>query len=172
VLSAALELLQSTEIPVLAEFPENGDASAVLIHASAVRNVNTSGDPAEELTTMRRYYEQWVEEHRGRTAVGNSGVPPRRFRGLIRFLQAYVKGEASGYSDQPKDVPQVLFLRQAADDLKAFMLEARMQQRPDDRDNALQQWFWEETAVGLLLECLARKLKDEGEEKAAFGIAR
>jgi hypothetical protein len=171
VLSAALELFQATEVPVLAEFPENGDAPVLLIHASSVRNI-AAADPADELTTMRRYYEQWVEEHRGRTAVGNSGIPPRRFRGLVRFLQAYLKGQPYDYNEKPVDVPQVVFLRQAADDLKAFMLEARMQQRPDDRDNALQQWFWEETSLGSLLARLAQKLKDEGEEKAAFGIAR
>jgi hypothetical protein len=63
-------------------------------------------------------------------------------------------------------------MRQAADDLKAFMLEARMQQRPNDRDNALQEWFWGETAAGLLLGRLAEKLRNEGEERTAFGIAR
>jgi hypothetical protein len=52
------------------------------------------------------------------------------------------------------------------------MLEARMQQRPNDKDNALQSWFWGATAVGALLSSVAQRLKHSGEEKAAFGIAR
>jgi hypothetical protein len=64
VLSAALELFKAATGPVLAEFTEKGDAPARLIQASAVRNVNTEADPADELTMMRRYYEQWVESAR------------------------------------------------------------------------------------------------------------
>ena len=172
VLIAALELFSATSGPVLAEFPEKGNASVRLIQASSARNANPEGDAAMELTAMRRYYERWVEEHNGRTAVGNSGIPSRRFRGLIRYLQSYVAGAPSDYKERPAEVSPVQFMRQASDDLKAFMLEARMQQHPNEQDNALQEWFWGETAVGLLLARLARKLKEEGEERAAFGIAR
>jgi hypothetical protein len=171
VLNAALELFKAEAGPILAEFPEKGDAPPRLVQSSAVQTFNTEGDPADELTAMRRYYEQWVEEHDGRTGVGNSGVPSRQLRGLVRYLQAYVAGTPQDY-EKPAEVSQVQFIRQAADDLKAFMLEARMQQRPHDRDNALQQWFWAETAVALLLVRVAQKMKEEGEERAAFGIAR
>jgi len=171
VLNAALELFSTESGPVLAEFPETGDAPVRLIHASNVQKVNAEEDPANEITSMRRYYEQWLEDHDGRTSVGNSGVPSRRFRGLIRYLQAYVTGAECDF-EKPPQVDQIQFLRQAADDLKAFMLEARMQQRPNDRDNVLYEWLWGETAVGLLLTRLAQKLRDEGQEKAAFGIAR
>jgi hypothetical protein len=172
VLIAALELFRAATGPVLTEFPENADAPVRLIQASDVQNVNTAGDPADELTAMRRYYEQWVEQHGQRTSVGNSGVPSRRFRGLVRYLQAYVEGAPCDYRERPADVSEVRFLRQAADDLKAFMLEARMQQRPNDTDNTLHEWFWKETAVGLLLARVAGKLKDDGEERTAYGIAR
>jgi hypothetical protein len=171
VLKAALELFIQESGPVLAEFPEKGDAPVRLVHASDQPKTNSEEDPANEITTMRRYYEQWLEDHDGRTAVGNSGVPSRRFRGMIRYLQAYVEGAACDF-EKPAEVSQVQFLRQAADDLKAFMLEARMQQRPQDRDNTLYAWLWGETAVGLLLARVAQKLRDNGEEKAAFGIAR
>ena len=172
VLRAALELFTAETGPVLAEFPEKGDTPARLIQPTTVQNVNTEGDAADELIAMRRYYEQWVEEHDGRTAVGNSGIPPRRFRGLVRYLQSYVAGTPEDYKEKPAEVSQVQFMRQAADDLKAFMLEARMQQRSNEQDHALQEWFWGETAVGLLLARLAEKLKNAGEERTAFGIAR
>ena len=171
VLSAALDLFKASAGPVLAEFPENGTAPVRLIQASMVENVNTERDAAQELTLMRRYYEQWFEEKQ-RTAVGNSGIPPRRFRGLVRYLQAYVAGVPGDYEEKPAEVSQLQFMRQAADDLKAFMLEARMQQRPGEQDNALHEWFWGQTAVGLLLKRLAEKLRNEGEERTSFGIAR
>jgi hypothetical protein len=171
VLKAALELFSEDSGPVLAEFPENADAPVRLIHASDQPKTNAEEDPANEITAMRRYYEQWLEDHDGRTAVGNSGIPSRRFRGLVRYLQAYLEGASYDF-EKPAEVSQIQFLRQAADDLKAFMLEARMQQRPQDRDNALYGWLWGETAVGLLLARVAQKLRDDGEEKAAFGIAR
>jgi hypothetical protein len=172
VLIAALEMFNAAAGPVLAEFPEDGSAPARLIQASMVQNVNAEMDPAAELTAMRRYYEQWVEQHNERTAVGHSGVPSRRFRGLVRWLQAYVAGAPYEYEEKPAEVSEIQFMRRAADDLKAFMLEARMQQRPNEQDNVLQEWFWGETAMGLLLNRVAQKLKDEGEERTAFGIAR
>jgi hypothetical protein len=171
VLNAALQLLAAPAGPLLVEFPEDGDGPPRLIQASVVQNLDAQGDPADELTAMRRYYERWVEEHEGRTAVGNSGVPSRRFRGLVRYLQAFVAGTPYEY-EKPAEVGELHFIRQAADDLKAFMLEARMQQRPDERDNALQNWFWGQTATGLLLVRVAQKLREQGEERPAFGIAR
>ena len=172
VLAAALELLKEAEGPVLAEFLEAADAPSRLIQASAVAHRNRSSDPADELTAMRGYYEIWVEEHGGRSAVGNSGIPQRRFRGLVRFLQAIAAGEEYDYTEAPSGVPLPQFIRRAADDLKAFMLEARMQQRPNDQDSALQEWFWGDTAIGDLLDRLAKKLKDQGDDRTAFGIAR
>jgi hypothetical protein len=172
VLIAALDLFNAASGPVLAEFSEEAGAPARLIQASAVKNINTEGDPADELTAMRGYYEQWVEGNGGRSAVGNSGIPPRRFRGLVRAVEAYVNDEVHEHPETPPETTTVQFMRQAADDLKAFMLEARMQQRPDDQPDALQSWFWGETAVGSLLTHLAKKLKEKGEERAAFGIAR
>ena len=62
-----------------------------------------------------------------------------------------------------------------ADHLKAFYFEARMCQRPDQQNNDLQKWFWTETAAGNLLTKVADRLNasgDEGDARAAFGIAR
>jgi hypothetical protein len=171
VLRAAFGLFDATTGPVLLEFPEKADAPAQLIQSSTFSVANVTDDPADEVTAMRPYYEQWVHD-RGRTAVGNSRIPERRFRGLIRYLQAYAAGEKVEYAEKPAEIGDVQFIRYAADDLKAFMLEARMQQRPGDPSETLQSWLWRDTAVGLLLKRVAQKLKDTGEDRAAFGIAR
>ena len=174
VLAAALDLFEAPSTPVLAEFPDDADAPARLVQAKAAQSeaVNAGGDAAGEITALRGYYERWLGDHDGRTMVGLCGVPQRRFRGLVRFLEGYADGEDAAYDDRPADMPLPRFLRVASDDLKAFYMEARMCQRQDDRNNDLQRWFWSETAGGALLARVAERLTADGDERAAQGIAR
>ena len=174
VLAAALDLFGADSAPVLAEFPDDADAPVRLLQATAAQAeaVNTDADAAGEITALRGYYERWVADHDGRTLVGLCGVPQRRFRGLVRFLEGYADGEDAPYDDRPADVPLPRFLRVASDDLKAFYMEARMCQRQDHRNNDLQRWFWSETAAGRLLARVAERLVADGEDRAAQGIAR
>ena len=172
VIAAALDLLHVASGPVLAEFPEAGDAPARLIQATAVGRSNAEGYPADVITATRRYYLRWLEERDGRTQVGLSGIAQQRFRGLVGFLQLYRDGTAVDFDERPPEKAVSQFVRHAADDLKAFMIEARMAQRPQDHDNALQEWFWGETAVGHLLGTLAASLRERGDERTAAGIAR
>lgn len=175
VLSAALGLLKENDTPVLAEFPEDADAPPVLLQASAAQAdaANRDGDPADEVTALRGYYERWVDEHEGRTMVGLSGVPQRRFRGLVRAMQAFASGDDTAFVDlAPEDVPPARFVRLASDDLKAFYMEARFSQRPQDRDEELQRWFWSETAMGNLIVSVGSRLTEQGNEQAAWGLAR
>jgi hypothetical protein len=178
VLAAALNLLSAKSAPVLAEFPEDGEGPAQILQANAARKElagSPAGDPADELTAMRGYYERWTGDHDGRTMVGLSGVPQRRWRGLFKYLQAMAQGEETEYEDKPEGMPALRFIRLAADDIKSFYMEARMCQQPDQRDNDLQRWFWTETAAGNMLATLADNLTasdDEEKQRAAFGIAR
>ncbi len=176
VIAAALDLLKYDQTPVLAEFPEDGEAPARLLQASAVKDAtNVEEDPADEITALRGYYERWLDQHAGRTAVGLSGVPQRRFRGLVRYLEKYAEGDEATYDEKPADMPAHRFVRLASDDLKAFYMEARMAQRPEQRNNDLQNWFWAETAMGHLLAGIAKRLADSDDpelRRAAQGIAR
>ena len=174
VIAGALALLQESATPVLAEFPEDAGAPPLLLQASAAQAdaANRHTDPADEITALRGYYERWVDEHDGRTMVGLSGVPQRRFRGLVRYLQAFTAGENPPYDLAPEGMASPRFVRLAADDMKAFFLEARMSQRPDERDNDLQRWLWSETAMGSLLASVAERLVAQGDERTAQGIAR
>ena len=178
VLAAALDLLDADAAPVLAEFPADGEGPAQLVQASAARKDLASpveADPADELTAMRGYYERWRDGHDGRTMVGLTGIPERRWRGLVKYLQAFADGADADYAEQPADMPLPRFIRLAADDLKAFYMEARMCQRPDQKNNDLQRWFWTETAAGNLLARIAERMnasEDEAIQRAAFGIAR
>ena len=178
VLRAALALLDRPAGPVLEDFPEDAYASENLDlpQAASVPQAVPAMDVADEVTSLRAYYEQWVAAHDGRTAVGVTGVPQRRFRGLVRFLQAFAAGQEADPPPERKDgvsLPQ--FLRWSADDLKAFYFEARMGQKPNASYQELNAWFWGETAAAALLVALRDRLKATGDPKLdaiAFGIAR
>ena len=132
-------------------------------------------DVAFEVTTLRPYYEQWLGQHEGRTGVGISGIDQRRFRGAIRFLESFARGEQTDMSERPADVRPEQFLRWLVDDLKAFYFEARMAQQPQASYQELYAWFWSETALASLLRAIRDRLKSSGDpvlDQIAFGIAR
>lgn len=174
VIAAALDLLQKPAGPVLADFPED-DAPVDLLQASAASRQDSvkDTDAADELTALRAYYERWVEDHDGRTAVGLCGMPQRRWRGLIRFLQAYARGEAADLKERPSEVSLEQFIRYGVDDLKAFYYEARMAQRPATSSEELHAWFWGQTALGQLLPEVGQRMAasdDPAAKAVAYGI--
>jgi hypothetical protein len=175
VLGAALELLEHDHGPVLIDFPEE-EAPQALIQASTVQPVAAAEqDPADEVTTLRAFYERWVEDHHGRTAVGLCGVPQRRWRGVIRFLEAFSRGEEADLRERPAGVPVPQFIRYCIDDLKAFYYEARMAQRPDVAEPELHRWFWGDTAVAQLIRAVAQRMNasdDPALKYFANGLAR
>ena len=82
----------------------------------------------------------------------------RRFRGMIRFLQDFSKGEETDMKERPPEVPLPQYVRYCVDDLKAFLFEARMAQRPQDSEPELQTWFWGDTAGGQLVAAIAKHI--------------
>ena len=177
VIAAALDLLQNNDAPVLAEFPENGEGPVSLLQASAVQadNAQSLSDPADELTSLREYYERWVHNQGGRTLVGLTGVPQRRFRGIVRYLQDYSQGNGAEAPDRPEGISEPLYIRWCIDDLKAFYYEARMEQRPGAGEDDLHRWFWAETAMGNLVVELGKHMdssEDPEVKGTAFGLSR
>jgi hypothetical protein len=176
VIAAALDLLEKPAGPLLVDFPEE-EAPEQLPQASLVprRSTPVTPDPADEVTALRAFYERWVEEHHGRTAVGLCGIPQRRWRGVIRFLQAYARGEAADLPERPAQVALPQFIRYCVDDIKAFYYEARMTQRPDVSETDLHTWFWGDTAIGQLIPTVAQRMNataDPVMKAIAYGIAR
>ena len=175
VIADALDLLQRPTGPVLEDFDD--EVPETLLQASAIESSpqQLEQNAADEVTAIRVFYERWVEEHQGRTAVGLSGVPQRRFRGTVRFLEAYAGNGDADMKERPGDVSKPQFLRYCADDLKAFYYEARMCQRPQATESEMHTWFWGETAVGRLIKSVAEKMNetDDPELKSfAYGLAR
>lgn len=177
VLRAALGLLQADHGPVLEDFEDDAFAGEDLNlpQAASVAAPAPANDVAFEVTTLRPYYEQFVAAHDGRTAVGLTGVDQRRFRGLVRLLEAYAAGEQADAPERNAEVPLPLFLRWAADDLKAFYFEARLAQTPQASPHEINTWLWGETAAGNLFRAVRDRMKADGDPRLdaiAFGIAR
>lgn len=177
VLAAALQTFLAPSGPVLVDFPDDewreaGAGSA--IQASSVALAPSRVDVATEVFTMRRAHEQWVVQT-GRTSVGVSGVEPRRFRGVVRFLEAYAGGAEADMSERPDDVAVPVFVRRCADDLKAMYAEGRLVEHPDESADDRARWLWGETALGGLLRAVRERMEasdpDKGKEMA-WGIAR
>ena len=175
VIAAALGLLESQSAPVLAEFPEEEGGPVRLVQASDVAALDVGGSAADEVTGLRQFYERWEQEQGGRTLVGLSGIPQRRFRGMVRFLEAYAEGKDADHADRPEGTSLLQFLRFCIDDLKAFCYEARMFQRPESTEEELHHWFWGATATGRLVVRIAERMRsseDPSLQGAAQGLAR
>ena len=174
VLDAVLALLNEPDVPVLRDFA--GDLApgetGTSIQASAVEPSALLG-LADEVTTMRRYWEQWSDRS-GRTAVGVSGVAPVKFRGVVRFLEAFVNGENRDLPERER-TPFPLFIRYCADDLRVLYLEARLVMKPGEAPADTQRWFWGQTALGSFLRTLRDVMSNSDDELmrgCAYGIAR
>lgn len=170
VLAAAVSLLERDAGPVLEEFPED----IVPASTQSAVTVERPADPAFELTALRGYYTQFVERY-GRTAVGLSGVPQTRFRGVVRLLERYVADGTLDELAHPEDVTPLQYLRYVCDDLKAFYREARVAQHPGDDGQRVETWFWHETAMGDLIRRVRDRVKasdDPYAQAIAFGISR
>ncbi len=176
VMKAAFDLLDADSGRVLEEFEDKTEPEQ-LLQASGTERTNTAKglNAADELTALRPYYERWAEKNGGRTAVGVSGVPQRRFRGIVRFLEAYAVGEDSDYDGRPDGVGVPQFIRYCVDDLKAFYYEARMEQRPGADDSEIHEWYWGETAMSGLIVKLAETMnqsEDPAVKAIPYGLAR
>jgi hypothetical protein len=179
VLRAALDLLAEPAGPVLRDFPDDaepGGEPPAPAQASAITpSAAAPEDPALETTQMRRYHEQWLARSGGRTAFGVSGVPATRFRGVVRFLQAFAAGEDGDMDERPADVPLPNFIRYCADDWKALYFEGRLAMKAASGGDEIARWFWAETAAGQVLRRVRDRLdgsEDPRWKAAAFGVAR
>lgn len=179
VLRAALDLFTEPAGPVLRDFPDDteaGDQPAAPTQASAIAPAAViPEDPALETAQMRQYHEQWLARSGGRTAFGLSGIPATRFRGVIRFLEAFAAGEEADMEERPRELPLPGFIRYCADDLKALYVEGRLAMKPSSGGDEVLRWFWGETAAGQLLRRVRDRLdasEDPRWKAAAFGVAR
>lgn len=178
VLDLALSTLDAPTGPVLLEYRDEQaaqepgsplQASEVEVSADA-----READLATEVTLMRRYWEQHLKAT-GRSGVGLTGIPPQRFRAVVRFLEAFVEDETADTPERPEQLPVLVFIRNSIDDLRVMYAEARMQTHPEESSVDRQRWILGHTALGVFMRRLREAMEASDDPKiraAAFGIAR
>ncbi len=160
VLDQALGLLERGEGPILEDFPDDAPEGAVeegvwacplpLASAEVPANMDEAlrQQLQAEVSRLRPWYEEAVRKH-GRTAVGVSGLGADRMPELAGMLtEAALDEEIEAPDGATTEMP--LLLRHAADDLKAYYMEAAAAQpsakspSPDD----MNRWLLGETRLG------------------------
>ena len=150
VLRALLALFERQSGPVLDDFPEDAPASDgdQTAFAAPVRLARAEGDPDDPGAAMRREIAQlapWYDiarMRRGRTTVGVSGLA---IEDAASYAASYL--DASPLPPYAEGISAGVALKRACDDLKAYYYEA-VAARPENLTaQAIDDWFWRETAA-------------------------
>jgi hypothetical protein len=161
VLLRVLGLLEASEGPVLADFPEDapcGEPRDDLLvcpvsfagqTAGAGSTEQMLGAFRDEVSQMTNWYDL-ARRHSGRTTSGISGLAPDE---IVEFLAAFVSGETE--ANPLPYVPVATALRMAVEDLKACYLEAVAAQPGQFRNSfAMADWFWGQTVAARVINAL------------------
>jgi len=169
VVLTALRLLERKAGPVIIEdFPDDDprEKADPSWRPPSLRAVSADRTPAvlaarldAEIPALADLHRRWIAE-RGRTAVGLSGLPMPE---LGRYIGEWLRGQEppsprSGFSP-------ILQLRFAADDLKAYHLEAGAAEPGKPSSRQLYDWFWRATAAGAALIALRDTLLASADDR-------
>ncbi len=166
VIEAALGLFAAPAGPVLEDFPEDAPGAATDDYSGWVCPVNFSPPPAAETGVAARALAEvaqlgpWYQvglERRGRTTVGLSGLG---IEAAVTFLAGFVADTSIASPIGGMALPQAL--KFAAEDVKAWYLEAATARPGPAASAVLTDWFWRETAAGALLLRVAAACRDSG----------
>lgn len=163
VLRQALSLAARTDVPVADWFPEDAPAETgaggeawacpVTFAAPASADPDPGSRLSEEITLLRPWHDRAAEQ-RGGSAVGISGLEiEEAAQWLTRFLDE-IPTQAPAANLSVADA-----FKLAAEDLKMYYLEAASAQ-PGGSSRDLNDWFWNSTAAGGLLQQLRAALKE------------
>lgn len=163
VILAALGLLNAAKVEsLIVDFPDDDPREVPdpswrpPISPAPDQNADTL---EEELLALAPAYAQSCSR-RGRSTVGLSGLSPAA---CGAFMAAWLRGEAPE-SPAPGMSP-LLALRFAADDLKAFALEAALADGGRPSSKQLGDWLWGRTALAVTLDTIRRRLMAGDDER-------
>jgi hypothetical protein len=114
----------------------------------------------KEISLLKKHHAAYRVQYDGATQVGHSGITPEQILDAASFIHRYVSKD---HVDVPSYAPLApnsdtqlrlnLFIRLCADDLKAFYLESRLQEKGGNSENAsdYNDWLWLFTGAGRLI---------------------
>ena len=175
VLMSALSLLQRTDGPVLADFPEEAPADDLGVQVDALACPVSFPRPNREAPIESQFEDEisqllaWhrlAQGARNRTTLGVTGCSPAR---LGAFIASWLTDNQEHVLNDTTIEPAQA-LKFATDELKAFYLEAKAAQPGRHTAASLQEWFWFDTAAGEIFLRLRAKLAQDG-DAALKGMA-
>lgn len=157
VIRAALQLLERNAGPVLEDYPLdvpalNQDTVAACPVAFVTPDVDDGTWQVQlgrELQALKPWYELSLRRRGGRTLVGISEqAPEQNVEQLAQLLDDAL---------QPRDI---VWLKRAIEDIKAYYTEAMTAQPGDYDAAAIQAQFWQQSRFGAALLLLYRQFQD------------
>ena len=146
VVKAALDLLERSDGPLIADYPE--DAPAVEDFSGWACPINLAPSQTDslvaEIDRLATWYDQSVGRL-GRTTVGVSGLDMPAAGALVNRALA-------------GDLPEAQALKEAVDDLRAYYLEAASAFPDPGTAATRKKWFWDETKLAAAILALQPKL--------------
>jgi hypothetical protein len=150
VLRRALSLFERQAGPVLEDYDEDapgltGEESGFVCPVSFAAPSAGEESVADAMRREIRELQPWhdlAQRRRGRSTVGVFGAP---LDDAVRHVESYLQGApaASPVGDWSPGVA----VKRACDDIKAFYYEAVAAQPGNLAPQAIEQWFWSETAA-------------------------
>lgn len=146
VAKAALDLLERTDGPLIADYPEHVDEPADFSGWACPINLAPTAveSLAAEIDRLATWHDRAVAAS-GRTTVGVSGLDMPAAGALV--MQA-LDGE----------LPAAQALKEAIDDLRAYYLEAASAFPDPGSPATRKKWFWEETRLARTMLALQPRL--------------
>ncbi len=174
VIKAALGLLERSHGPVLENYPRDappfeadGPAACPVFFAEDAGDAGDAGEKgtwrarlSREVSLLQPWYELSLRRRGGRTLVGIATQTPAR---NIEALADYLDG-----GERPADI---VWLKRAMEDIKAYYIEAMTAQPGDYDAAAIQAQFWRETDFGAAVLALYHQFQNSGDQQLKL-IAR
>ncbi|MCX7364111.1 MAG: hypothetical protein NTV97_20045 [Alphaproteobacteria bacterium] len=146
VVKAALDLLQRTDGPLIADYPEHVEEEADFTGWACPINLapRPSDTLAAEIDRLAVWYDRAVATL-GRTTVGVSGLDmPAAGRLIVQAMEGAL--------------PPAQSLKEAIDDLRAYYLESASAFPDPGSSKTRKAWFWDETILASTLLALQPRL--------------
>lgn len=169
VLYTLLDLFERKSGPVLEDFPddapvhaesdaESGFACPVSFATAAVDTGDLGAAMQRQVAQLAPWYDL-ARKRRGRTSFGISGMS---VEDAVRYAASYL-----GNSTPPphaSSLPAGVVLKRACDDIKTWHYEAVAAQPGNLSAQAIDRWFWHETAAGRVFRALQQVCLDSADK--------
>ncbi|NKB99397.1 MAG: hypothetical protein GKR90_13005 [Pseudomonadales bacterium] len=160
VLSAALALLQEWSDPIIVTYEEDApddsevEETWVCPVSFATQDEQTSlvSKVLNEMALLRPWYEKGKDSRA--TTVGVSGLDIEQ---AVQFTGSFLDGTPPE-AGPVENVRVVDLLKYAVEDIKAFYNEAAASQPGTASVQAMEDWYWGETAAGELIRAVKKAL--------------